>query len=106
MAGRRIRDITDARECLAEVARTGLHQAEWCRAQGIDGRSLQAWRMNLGGRSARQATATSMKLVELVPDRGVPSGQYIIRVGVMSIEVAPGFDERGLRRLLAVVSSC
>ena len=47
MAGRRIRDAVDARACLRMMSVSGLPRAVWARSQGIDGRSLNAWRLNL-----------------------------------------------------------
>lgn len=105
MAGRRIRDTEDAHACLAAVERSGAELAHWCRANGVDGRSLRAWDLNLGRR--RLATRASvLNLVELVADRPPSVSGYVIRVGPMSIEVESTFDEASLRRLLAVVSSC
>ena len=106
MAGRRIRDIADARACLAAVARSGVERVQWCRANGVDGRSLQARYLNLGGRRPRHAQASGLRLVELVAERPTLVSRYLIRVGPMCIEVESAFDEASLRRLLAVVSSC
>ena len=106
MAGRRIRDVADARACLAAVTRSGIGLAQWCQAHSIDGRSLRAWSLNLGGRRPRRASDPGLKLVELVADQPTPTGRYVIRVGPIAIEVDGAFDEASLRRLLALVSSC
>ena len=44
---RRVDDELEARRCLQAVAASGRSLGAWAREQGIDGRSLNAWRMNL-----------------------------------------------------------
>ena len=48
-SARKIADETEARRCLRAARLAGLSAGEWARARGIDGRSLNAWRMNLAG---------------------------------------------------------
>ena len=83
----------------------GVGLAQWCQRHGVDGRSLQAWSLNLG-MGVRRTQAPGQALVELVADRPSASGRYVLRVGPVAIEVDDSFDEAALRRLLAVVSSC
>ncbi|MEY3011922.1 MAG: hypothetical protein RIT45_657, partial [Pseudomonadota bacterium] len=45
MAGRKIEGEAEARRCLAAVESSTLSLADWARAQGIDGRSLNMWRV-------------------------------------------------------------
>ena len=52
---RRIQEELEARRCLLAVAASGRPLAEWARENGIDGRSLNAWRVNLGRREANAA---------------------------------------------------
>lgn len=106
MAGRRIRDEADARACLAAVARSGTTVVDWVRSHGVDGRSLQAWRLILERR--RLARPRDLPFVELVVGDKVarPAPRYTVRVGDMAVEVDDGFDEVTLRRLLAVMSAC
>ena len=106
MAGRRIRDVADARACLSAIARSGMERVDWCRANDVDGRSLRAWHLNLGSRHVSPPQSSSIRLIELVADRPTSASRYVIRVGPVCIEVESGFDEDSLRRLLAVVSSC
>ena len=64
MAGRKIRDAADARACLkAMKAARGVSKAQWAHEHGIDGRSLTAWRINLGRAAPSRQQA---RLVELV----------------------------------------
>lgn len=67
MAGRKIFNEQDARRGLAagRASRGGL--AGWARAHGIDGRSLNAWRVNLQRRGVPRVRTAAPKLVELVP---------------------------------------
>ncbi len=70
MAGRKVFDEQDARRCLlaAKSWRGGL--SEWARANGVDGRSLNAWRVNLEGRGGtrkrRRSPTQRVRLVELI----------------------------------------
>ena len=47
MPRRKIRDVADAHACLNAAAASGLPRAVWARANGIDARSLNAWRITL-----------------------------------------------------------
>jgi hypothetical protein len=77
----------------------------WAAAHGVDPRSLNAWRINLG-RAAR-ATAPPVSLVEYVPTAlPAESARYRVLCGALAVEVDAAFDAEVLRRLLAVVASC
>ena len=53
MASRRqVEDEAEARRCLLAAKRKGLSAGEWAREHDIDGRSLNAWRVNLELRGA------------------------------------------------------
>jgi hypothetical protein len=114
MGLRRIADETDARRCLMAVARAGGDLGAWTRAHGVDGRSLNLWKVNLErrshprGRPRRQTAALSV--VELVPrqqSRLARSARYVLEVeSGARIEVGDDFEEETLRRLLGVLRSC
>ena len=116
MLRRTIRDADDARACLDALVRSGRPQAEWTRDNGVDGRSLRAWRRLLKREDETKAAkpvARPLRLVELVaatePPQPAPkerAAPYVIRCGELSVEVDEHFDETVLRRLLAVVTSC
>ena len=109
MAGRRIFNEQDARRCLAAVKASRNDLAAWARAHGIDGRSLNVWRVNLGRRGVpRPRAAVSSKLVELVPSTPVSDhrASYVLRVGGVELEVGGNFDEQSLRRLVGLLKSC
>lgn len=85
----------------------------WANAHDVDGRSLHAWRMNLGRGAPPQALLGRAALVELVPQATVGEpvevdvrARYRILCGGMAVEVDAHFDEGVLRRLLGVVASC
>lgn len=102
MAGRKILDAQDARNCLSGAARAGVHRAEWARAQGVDPRSLNAWRINL---ERGVCTPKSMpRLVELV--RQVAPSVVSVRCGPFTVEVGDNFDDQLLARVLGVVAAC
>lgn len=111
---RKIRDEADARACLSAARKSGLAQTSWCRAFGVDGRSLRAWSLNLARGAARQRRKTTSKasiakrveLVELVAATPSPtrsSARYTVRVGQLGIEVGDDFDAGTLRRLVAAL---
>lgn len=104
---RKIVDETDARACLAAVARSGETLRAWTKRHRVDGRSLHSWQRNLSRRPA-SAPGDEPRLVELVPvSRAThPARRYVVRVGDASVEVADDFDAGTLRRLLEVLRAC
>ena len=105
MEPRKIRDAADAQECLAAAAATGQTPTEWARAQGVDARSLNCWRLGPPKREQR-----AVRLVELVPTVQVPVApphcRYLVHTGAFSIEVESSFDPQVLGQLLRVVAAC
>lgn len=118
MAGRKIEDAKEARKCLSAAKASGLTNAAWARREGIDGRSLHAWLMNLSRgaksrsskRGPRKSKPARPRMVELVPvamPRATTTApRYAVRCGELSIEVDDHFEEETLLRLLRVVASC
>jgi hypothetical protein len=112
---RKIRDEADARACLSAAQKSGLARTAWCRASGVDGRSLRAWSLNLArGAEGRRRKTTShvplakrVELVELIAATSAPthgSARYTVRVGQLGIEVGDDFDAGTLRRLVAALA--
>lgn len=103
MSGRKIRNAGDARDCLEAVQESGMARAVWARANGVDARSLNAWRLNLerGGREKPE----ELRVVELVPEVRM-SSVFRVACGPFVVEVPPDFDQRALCRLLDAVASC
>jgi hypothetical protein len=114
MERRKIRDEADARRCIASVNTSKLTAREWARSEGIDGRSLRAWTLNLrrsagSTKSTRSQTSSAkpLRLVELIPSTPARTpSRYVLRVGVHAVEVDDQFSEATLRRLVAVLASC
>jgi hypothetical protein len=106
MAGRKIRDAEDARRCLDAAARERMSRTEWARMHGIDGRSLNAWRLNLERvDAAGESHLGDLRLVELVTRQ--PAQRVLkVRCGPFDVDIPPDFDEDMLGRVLAVVASC
>ena len=121
MEHRKVVDEREARVLLARAARAGGDIGAMARAHGIDGRSLNAWRMNLerGGTSpskvqrgpgARRARAA--QLVELIPTphggSSPPSNgsRYTLRVAGVVLEFDDDVRGDTLRRVLEVLRSC
>jgi hypothetical protein len=107
MAGRKIFDERDARRCLASARSSRGGLGAWARAHGVDGRSLNAWRVNFGRRGAPRARAASAKLVELVQATvSVARSSYVLHIGGVELEVGDHFDEQSFRRLVGLLKSC
>ena len=105
MAGRKIRDEKEARRCLSAAAKSGQQRGEWARDNGIDGRSLNAWRLNIE-RGGTERSSRDLRLVELVAAVQQPRTQYRVRCGEFVVEVDNLFDGEVLGRLLAVMARC
>ena len=124
-AGRKIEDEREARACLK--AAKGENLGRWARAHGIDGRSLNAWRINLEARAkstsrrpprtkaalakaalAKAAPAKSTSLVELVPRSRVELvvPRYVVRIEGAELEVGDDFDAETVARLVRVLRAC
>lgn len=100
-------DQREAEACLAAVAASGLGRAAWAHRQGIDARSLNAWRLNLERGKSTPGDRRALRVVELVPTTPPRSNtRYEVRCGRFVVEVDEDFDERVLSRLLAVVAGC
>jgi hypothetical protein len=108
MPGRKILNEFDAQRCLAAARATRGGIAAWARAHGVDGRSLNAWYVNLARRGVPRVRAVSPRLVELVRTPAAPAtrGPYVLHVGGVELEVGDNFDEQSLRRLVSLLKSC
>ena len=110
MERRKIRDEADARACIAAQKVSGMTTAAWCRSEGIDGRSLRAWTLNLSRSAApagKRVRAKPVQLIELVPSGPLRrTARYVVRVGRHDVEVDDQFNESTLRRLVGVLASC
>ncbi len=105
MAGRKIKDESDAWTCLAAVEDSGLSRRAWARANGVDARSLHCWWLALG-RRVEDAEPAPMHLVELVPAPSTLTPALMIRAGPFEVEVGTDFDDGALLRVLRVVLEC
>ena len=102
---RKIDDEREARAFLKAAKSAGVPLKVWARAHGIDGRSLNAWRINLG--RARTQTSPKARLVELVPsvDRE-PAASCVVRVADATIELGDDFREETFVRIVRALRSC
>ena len=109
---RKIHDERDARRCLRAAEGAGQRPRDWARANGIDARSLNLWRVNLG-RQSEEAGPTA-KLVELVAVRSertdegaAPEGaRYVVDLGGARLEFGDDASPATLRRVLEVLRAC
>ena len=102
---RKIEDERDARACLKAAKSAGLSAGEWARQHGVDGRSLNAWRINLSHRGTTPSSRPRM--VELVPAPSMGAeARYVVRVAGAEVEVTDEFREETLVRLVRALRSC
>lgn len=105
---RKIEDEREARACLKAAKAAGLKPGEWARDHGIDGRSLNAWRVNLArGEAGRRSAIIKTGLVELVPaPLSRSEARYVVRVADAEIELTDDFRDETLVRLVRTLRSC
>lgn len=105
---RKIEDERDARACLRAARAAGVSAGEWARDNGVDGRSLNAWRINLSRAGACvEASESKLRLVELVaaaPHRA--DARYVVHLDGARIELADDFREETLVRLVRALRAC
>ena len=113
MATTRRRNVHDEREALAlleELEDSGLELSAFCALYGVDGRSLNCWKHNLGrSRPGPKLRPQSLRLVEVVTsvsDESPSVAAYKLSVGGVSIEVDDHFRDETLARLLRVAATC
>lgn len=83
MAGRKVLNEQDARRCLNAVNASRRELGAWAREHGVDGRSLNLWRVNLERRGVPRDRAAAPKLVELVvapPAVTVAQRPFVLRI--------------------------
>lgn len=102
---RKVMSRAEALELLGELDVNGQALPEFCSERGLDGRSLQCWRLNLKKKpQPKQAPSTrGLRLVEFA----LPAAQasYRLLVGEFGIELDDAFREDTLQRLLDVLES-
>ena len=99
---RKVRDEDDAWELLDEWEASGLELRDFCEQRGINGRSLNCWRLNLGAREPEP----TLRLVEVVTAQPAHKAEYRVAVGDVVVQVDDDFRDDTLARLLRVVSAC
>ena len=105
MPKRKIRDREDAEACMSAIAESGQTLIEWVQAHGVDGRSLNAWRVNCR-LDADPIALAPMRIVELLPESPPNQATYRIHLGDFTVELEDDFAADTLHRLLRVVAAC
>jgi hypothetical protein len=104
MAGRKIKNESDARACLGAATTSGLDRVAWSRAHGVDARSLNAWRVAL---ERRASSAREPKLIELVPSTARRTvAKYILDLGVARLEFDDDWSMDTLQRVVQALRAC
>ena len=104
----------EMRELFARWRSSGQSLMAFGKQEGVSYAKLLYWRRKLEGES-RQAAALAEKPIELMPVEVVtaPSPELAVSpkfevwlANGLSVDLAPGFDEKELRRLIGVLQSC
>ena len=117
MSKRKIVDEQDALVCLDRAKVAGQSLGAWARSNGVDGRSLTIWRVNLERAGPRRRVGSSVAndlprigFVELVPGpKRVESGsgaRYVLEIEGTRFEFGDDASSATLRRVLEVVRAC
>ena len=101
---RKICDAADAAVCLAAIAESGGSLSDWCRENGVDGRSLHVWRVAQMRREGR--VSNRPRLVELVRTPRTSAHPLTVRNGEFSVDIGRGFDPELLGAVLRVLRKC
>jgi hypothetical protein len=105
MARRKLVDEAEAMACLEAQRESGVELGAWARSNGLDGRSLNCWRINLERKA--EAAVGRMNLVELVPTEATEvAASLVVRWGEFTVEVPDAFQDRHLARVLQVLQAC
>jgi hypothetical protein len=95
---RKVRDQAEAYELLTEWEQSDEPVSEWCRARGINWRSLVAY---------KGVPADEPRFVEVAIESAAPLSHYRIELGSgIAIEVDDHFRKSTLGRLLEVLAPC
>ena len=106
MRTRKIRDEADAKACLAAVRAAGGDRLAWSHANGVDARSLNAWRVVLERRAAsKRRAAAAPKLIELVPSSRA-TARYVLDVGIARVEFDDSCSADTLQRVVRALRAC
>ena len=104
---RKIEDEREARAVLRAAKNAGVPLKAWARAHGIDGRSLNAWRINLGRARRRTHASSTPRLVELVPAPAPrTTARYMVHIADATIELGDEFREETLARIVRALRAC
>ena len=82
---------------------SGLSVSAWCRAQGVEKNSFYRWRRRLS--EAVCVSGSQFIAVSVDPPDVAEASVLLLRVGLVRIEVASGFDATLLRDVLNVLES-
>jgi hypothetical protein len=104
---RKVHDERDAWALLGDWRESEQELPEFCAQRGIDGRSLNCWRRNLGVQRGNQEEP-ELRLVEVLGKQAVPSRRGVYRLSVegVVIELDDDFHDDTLVRLLRVAAAC
>lgn len=105
---RKVRDEDDAWELLDAWKESGFALSDFCGRRGINARSLNCWRLNLGVGDEVEAESEPepLRLVEVVGAQPARKAEYRLSIGEVVIEVDDDFREDTLVRLLRVAAAC
>ena len=98
------------RSLFDELAASGQSLRAFARQRGLSAWTLYGWRRRLGLsrlRKARDPPTPRLLEVDVRPTNGAPGGGMVLHLfGRHRVELAPGFAEDELRRIVRALSSC
>jgi len=104
--GRPVRDHAEAQSLLSSWQESGESMSDWCRARGINWRSLRSHKARI---AKAQAQAVSMDFIEvtLASAGATPNSRYELHLGDgRHIVITDDFSPQTLSRILTVCRSC
>ena len=105
-AGRKVRDLNEARRLLKQWRTSGQALADWCRFHQINVHSLAAHKKNLERVEEKSEEVIDFVEVKLLPPPKTPASYQIDLANGHTIRCDEHFDPDQLRHLLHLVAAC
>ena len=105
-AGRKVRDLEEARRLLSRWRPSKQSLSEWCRFHGINAHFLAAHKKNIERAEEKAEAVIDFVEVKLLPPPRNPASYQINLANGHTIRCDDHFDPDQLRHLLHLVAAC